>query len=107
MEEKKKKTTAAQIKATEKYQKKAYFKTLVRFPIEKENDIRTAAGESLNGFIVKTILDKISCNDLSNDQKQNAVFSSILEELETMEEKQLTLVLNFVRMIKNTETITR
>lgn len=105
--EEKKKVTEAQKKATAKFEKNRYFKTLVRFPVEKETEIRTAAGESLNGFIVKTILDKISCNDLSNDQKQNAVFSSILEELETMEEKQLTLVLNFVRMIKNTETITR
>ncbi len=105
--EEKKKVTEAQKKATAKFEKNRYFKTLVRFPAEKETEIRTAAGNSLNGFIVKTILDKISCNDRSNDQKQNAVFSSILEELYTLNDNQLTLVFNFVRMIKTTDNITR
>lgn len=101
--EEKKKVTEAQKKATAKFEKNKYFKTLVRFPAEKETEIRTAAGNSLNGFIVKTILDKISCNDRSNDQN----FSSILEELDTLNDNQLTLVLNFVRMIKTTDNITR
>ncbi|MCM1217201.1 MAG: hypothetical protein NC548_22100 [Lachnospiraceae bacterium] len=55
----KKKTTAAHMRATKKYEDKAYFKTLVRFPKDREQDIREAAGDSLNGYIVKTVLDKI------------------------------------------------
>lgn len=55
----KKKASAAQIRAIEKYQKANYFKTLVRFPKNKESEIRTAAGDSLNGFIVAAVLEKI------------------------------------------------
>ena len=55
----KKKKTAAQIRATEKYEKANYYKVLVRFPIEKETEIRSAAGESINGFIVSAVLEKL------------------------------------------------
>lgn len=56
----KKKVTAAQKRATAKYEKAAYFKTLVRFPADKEKEIRAAAGDSLNGFIVSAVLEKIA-----------------------------------------------
>ena len=58
--EEKKKATAAHMKATAKYEKKAYFKTLVRFPAGKETEIRAAAGDSLNGFIVAAVLEKMA-----------------------------------------------
>lgn len=57
--EEKKKATAAQMRATAKYEKNNYFKTLVRFPKDKETSIRKAAGESLNGFIVSAVMEKI------------------------------------------------
>lgn len=56
----KKKVSAAQLRAVAKYEKKAYFKTLVRFPADKEKEIRAAAGDSLNGFIVSAVLEKIN-----------------------------------------------
>ena len=56
----KKKVTEAQKRATAKYEKNAYFKTLVRFPAEKETAIRKAAGDSLNGFIVSAVLDAVA-----------------------------------------------
>ena len=51
--------TKAQAKATAKYEKNAYFKALVRFRKEDEERIRAAAGDSLNGFIVKCVLDRV------------------------------------------------
>jgi len=58
-EPEKKKASAARLRATAKYENKAYFKTLVRFPKEKEDIIRAAAGDSLNGFIVAAVCEKI------------------------------------------------
>lgn len=55
----KRKTSAAQLRAVKKYDDKAYFKTLVRFPKDKESAIRAAAGDSLNGFIVSAVFEKI------------------------------------------------
>ena len=55
----KKKVSAAQKRATAKYEKNNYFKTMVRFPIEKESEIRKAAKNSLNGFIVSAVLEKL------------------------------------------------
>jgi len=51
--------TEAHMRATAKYEQKAYFKTLVRFPAKDEEMIREAAGESLNGFIVRAVMEKI------------------------------------------------
>jgi uncharacterized protein (DUF1778 family) len=49
----------AQARATQKYDNKAYFKSLVRFKKEDEKRIRAAAGNSLNGFIVSAVLEKV------------------------------------------------
>lgn len=57
--EEKRKVSKAQIKATTKYEKKAYFKVLVRFPIDKELEIRKYSGNSVNGYIVQAVLEKI------------------------------------------------
>ena len=55
--------TDAQRRATKKFEEKAYFKTLVRFKKEDEERIRNAAGDSLNGFIVKCVLDKLNSKE--------------------------------------------
>lgn len=50
----------AQIKATAKYEAKAYDKTLIRLPKGRLDEIRThiePAGESLNGFIGRAITE--------------------------------------------------
>ena len=57
--EEKKKVTKAHIRATAKYEKKAYFKALVRFPKDLEPRIREAAGDSLNGYIVRAVIEKM------------------------------------------------
>ena len=67
----KKKASAAQMRAIEKYQKKNYFKTLVRFPKEKENIIRSAAGDSLNGFIVSAVFEKLARDAGRGDHIEN------------------------------------
>lgn len=48
--------TDAQKRANTKWEGKAYWKTLVRFPKDSEDAIRAAAGDSLNGFIVNAVL---------------------------------------------------
>lgn len=53
-------TTKAHIKATSKYEKDAYFKTLVRFKKSDEEKIREAANGNLNGFIVDCVLNTIN-----------------------------------------------
>lgn len=50
----------AQQMAIDKWQKKAYFKVLVRFKAENESEIRKYAGDSLNGFIVEAVEEKIA-----------------------------------------------
>lgn len=66
----KKKVSAAQKKATYNYEKKAYFKTLVRFPAADENRIRAAAGDSLNGFIVAAVREKIARDGLTDPEEK-------------------------------------
>lgn len=57
--EKDRKNSVAKIRANNKYDNKAYFKTLVRFKKSDESVIRSAAGNSLNGFIVSAVMEKI------------------------------------------------
>ena len=63
-------TSKAQIRATSKYEKKAYFKTLVRFRTEDEKRIREAAGESLNGFIVAAVMEKLQKIEETEDSEK-------------------------------------
>ena len=51
--------TKAHKEATARWDQKAYFKTLVRFKADRESEIRKYAGESLNGFIVSAVEEKI------------------------------------------------
>lgn len=58
-EQEKKKASAAHMKATQKWEKDNYFRTSVRFKKSDETRIRTAAGNSLNGFIVAAVMEKV------------------------------------------------
>ncbi len=49
----------SQLRATKKYDNDHYFKKLVRFRKEDEEAIRAAAGDSLNGFIVDAVMEKV------------------------------------------------
>nr|DAK81783.1 MAG TPA: Putative plasmid related protein-helix-helix, DNA BINDING PROTEIN [Bacteriophage sp.] len=71
MEERK--ASAAHIRATAKYEEKAYFKTLVRFKKADEERIRSAAGDSLNGFITKCVLDRLEELE-SRSEKEDCPF---------------------------------
>lgn len=46
----------AHIRATTKWEKKAYFKTTLRFPKDAEDMIRKAAKGNLNGYITQLVL---------------------------------------------------
>ena len=56
----KSKVSKAQADAVYRYEAKNYLRVLVRFPKDREQDIRQAAGDSLNGFIVKAVLDAVA-----------------------------------------------
>lgn len=82
--EEKKKATAAHMRATAKYEKENYFKTLVRFNKSDEERIRAAAGKSLNGFIVKCVLDALE----QEPNPQNGPKLTIYEQNELLHQKQ-------------------
>lgn len=54
----KQKYTEAKAQANTRWENKQ-FRTLVRFPAELEPEIRAAAGDSLNGFIVQAVKEKL------------------------------------------------
>lgn len=54
--------TAAQNRATKKWEDKAYYKVLVRFRKEDEGAIREASGNSVNGFIVRAVMDAVGAH---------------------------------------------
>ena len=56
--EEKKKVTEAHIRATEKWEKENYDKVRVRFPKGTKERIKET-GDSVNGFVVKAVLDKL------------------------------------------------
>jgi len=56
--EEKKKVSDAQMKATAEYEKKNYDKILVRFPKGMKDKISNT-GDSLNGFIVSAVKEKL------------------------------------------------
>lgn len=58
--EEKKKASPARVRANTKYNRKAYFQHLVRFPKNEESAIRAAAGDSLNAFIVSAVREKMA-----------------------------------------------
>ena len=82
--EEKKKASVARVKANDRYNKKAYYSTLVRFKKEDEERIRSAAGESVNGFIVKCVLDALE----QETKPQNKPKLSIYEQNEILLRKQ-------------------
>ena len=58
MSDEKKKATEAHMRATAKYEKENYDKVLIRFPKGTKERIKNI-GESVNGFTVKAVLDKL------------------------------------------------
>lgn len=82
----------AQKKATAKYHKKNYFQTLVRFPIDKEKEIKeAAAATSLNNFIISAVLEKLENKTekkTTNKKEVKKKDPDIIQE-NTQEEKPL------------------
>lgn len=62
----------AQIKATAKYEAKAYDKTLIRLPKGRLDEVRAhiePAGESLNGFIGRAIVNQMERDSAGGPQE--------------------------------------
>ncbi len=58
--EEKKKTSAAHIRATTKWEKENYDKVLVRFPKGTKEQITSSGAKSVNGFIVDAVKEKLN-----------------------------------------------
>ena len=58
MADEKKKASEAHMRATAKYEKENYDKVLIRFPKGTKDRIKDI-GESVNGFTVKAVLEKL------------------------------------------------
>ena len=55
----KKKVSPSQKRATQAYEKRTYDKILVRFPKGTKQRIKESGAESINGFIVSTVLKNL------------------------------------------------
>ena len=49
----------AQLQAKDRYEKRNYWKTLIRFKKEDEDLVRQYANGNLNGFVVSAVMEKI------------------------------------------------
>ena len=58
--EEKKKASAANIRATTKWEKENYDKVLVRFPKGTKENILNSGANSVNGFIVEAVQEKLA-----------------------------------------------
>lgn len=58
--EEKKKVSKAQMKATAKYEKENYDKVLIRFPKGTKQMILNSGANSVNGFVVEAVQEKLS-----------------------------------------------
>jgi len=58
--EEKKKASAAHIRATAKWEKENYDKVLVRFPKGTKEKILNSGAQSVNGFIVDAVNEKLN-----------------------------------------------
>ncbi len=68
--------TEAQKRATAKYEKENYDKVLVRFPKGTKKRILDTGAESVNGYIIKCVLDAL----------ENVQSAPIIQEIEEVEE---------------------
>ena len=64
-----KKATAAQMRATAKYEKANYDKVLIRFPKGTKERI-AATGKSLNGYVVESVLMRLAAVEQQAAQQQ-------------------------------------
>lgn len=55
--------TEAQKKATAKYEKENYDKVLVRFPKGTKELIQKSGATSVNGYIIKCVLDSLATTE--------------------------------------------
>ena len=64
------KVTQAHIRATSKYEAKAYDKILVRFPKGTRDRIKST-GESINGYVVRCVLASLGDTETPGDAQSS------------------------------------
>ena len=63
MEEKEKKKTVAQMRATAKYESKAYDKILLRVPKGTKARIKATGADSVNGYITQALMKQLELDE--------------------------------------------
>ena len=61
------KQSAAQARATQKWEKNNYYKVMLRIPKAEEETIKAAAGDSINRFILDAVHDAIRRQNARQD----------------------------------------
>lgn len=75
----------AQKRATAKYEKENYDKILVRFPKGTKERIQGAGAESVNGYIIKCVLDALETSQEAQTEPINEQAEEVTREQETAE----------------------
>lgn len=83
------KQSAAQARATQKWEKNNYYKVMLRIPKAEEETIKAAAGDSINRFILDAVHDAIRRQNARQDAPGDAeTRAKIADYTETQDRAQ-------------------
>ena len=75
----------AQKRATAKFEKERYDKVLVRFPKGTKEKILNAGAESVNGYIIKCVLDSLENTQKATQSAERVSNDKTIEQLKSVE----------------------
>ena len=75
----------AQKRATAKFEKERYDKVLVRFPKGTKEKILNAGAESVNGYIIKCVLDSLENTQKATQRAERVSNDKTIEQLKSVE----------------------
>lgn len=87
----------AQKKATAKYEKENYDKILVRFPKGTKELIQKSGAASINGYIIKCVLDSLAA--MENESGVSAATQETVKLMEILPESDREIALDFIKKL--------